>query len=430
MTSHYKLSLTAAIIINLNIMLSTGIFLNSIPLSKYAGGLSFVPYIIIGILLIPLIIAIAILVNHHDEGTLYDISQREVGSTLGFISSWTYFIAKPASASLMIHFFNYLISQLFPILQQFSIFRLDLIIIFLFILLNLLNMKIGRTIQFSFLSIKTVPIAFIILSGLWFFQSHNFAPAHLNITGIPMGLPLALFACSGFEATLSLSRHIKNAKRNAPLAIIFSYLLAILLYILYQFGYFAAINIGQLASIESFNGIAFFIQSICKRTHIHLQALLYICMGISALGGAYSILFSNKWNLYTLAKRNHTFFSKTLIMKNNAGIAYWCLFIEAIICVLYLTLTNANQIMMQQMSAFGSTIAYSISILAFTVFAFNTIKKTWARLLAIFALINCTIFLIACINGFINHGPYALYAFIGIIIIGLGMYKLKSKSPS
>ena len=57
----YRLSLTAAIAINLNIMLGAGVFLNSIPLTKYAGGYSFLPYIIVGVLLIPLIIAIATL---------------------------------------------------------------------------------------------------------------------------------------------------------------------------------------------------------------------------------------------------------------------------------------------------------------------------------------------------------------------------------
>jgi len=424
---NYKLSLPAAIVINLNIMLSTGIFLNSIPLSKYAGGFCFIPYIIIGLLLIPLIIAIALLLNHHDEGTFYDVSRKEVGPIFGFISSWAYFVAKPASVALMVHFFNHLMRQLFPALHCCSISTLDVIIITLFVLLNLLNMKIGRSIQFAFISIKTIPIVFIILAGLWFFQPHNFAPINLKMSGIPMGLPLALFACSGFEATLSLGRHIKNAKHNAPRAIIFSYLLAITLYVLYQFSYFAAIKLAQLATTESFNGIPFFIQSICKNAHIHLQALMSICMGLSALGGAYSILFSNTWNLHTLAKHRHTFFSDALMKKNHAGIAYSCLFAEAIICLLYIFLTKANQIMMQQISAFGSTVAYTISIIAFTSLAFGIIKKQWAKVLAIFALINCGIFLIACINGFINHGPYALYAFIAIIIGGLAMFTITAK---
>jgi len=430
MTSNYKISLPTAVIINLNIMLSTGIFLNSIPLAKYAGGLCFSPYIIIGILLIPLIISMALLLNYHDNGTFYDVSKREIGARLGFVSCWAYFIAKPASAALMIHFFNYLVRQLLPILQQYSILSLDMVVISIFVLLNLLNMKIGRSIQISFINIKAIPIAFIILAGLYFFQPHNFAPINLDFTGIPMSLPLALFACSGFEATFSLSRHIKNSKKNGPLALILSYLLAITVYALYQFAYFAAINIKQLSNIESFRGIAFFIQSIAKTPHVHLQTLLYLSMGISALGGAYSILFSNNWNLYILAKHNHTFFAKTLVKKNRAGIAYWCLLAEALICILHILLTNANQIMMQQISAFGSVIAYTISIVAFTTLAFNTIKKNWARILAVLALANCMIFLASCINGFINYGPYALYGFVAIILAGLLMFHLTNKKKS
>ena len=64
----YKLSLISAIVINVNIMTSAGIFLNSIPFSLQLGALSPMPYLVIGILLIPLIIAIAQLLKHVPEG--------------------------------------------------------------------------------------------------------------------------------------------------------------------------------------------------------------------------------------------------------------------------------------------------------------------------------------------------------------------------
>jgi amino acid transporter len=418
----YKLSLSAAVAINLNIMLSAGIFLNSIPLAKYAGGFCFVPYLIIGTLLIPLIIAMASLLRHHEDGTFYQLGKQELGSFWGFLSSWTYFIAKPASAALMIHFFNDLMMQLFPFLQKVSIYTWDLIVILIFAILNLLNMKIGRSIQFSFIFIKLIPLLFIIIAGLWFLQPINFSSLHLNLEGISLGLPLALFACSGFEATLSLASHIENSKRNASRAIIISYLIAIVVYILYQLGYYAAINIDKLAEIASFNGIAFFLKSMFAQPHYHLQALLYICIGISSLGGAYGILFSNNWNLHTLAEHHHTFCSTNLIKKNCAGIAYWCLFIEILICFSYIYFTNANQIMLQQMSAFGSTIAYTISISAFVILAFKKIKKNWAYIVALLALLNCFIFLASCINGFLNDGAQALYAFTAFLIFGSVMY--------
>lgn len=426
----YKLSLFSAIAINLNIMLGAGIFLNSIPLAKYAGGLGFMPYIIIGFLLIPLIIAMATLLNYHEEGTFYDVSKREIGPLFGFISSWTYFVAKPASAALMIHFSTHLMQQLFPILQQVSSFTLDIIIIGIYVSLNLLNMKIGRAIQFSFLSIKTIPLLFIIFAGFWFFKFQNFASINLNLRGISMGLPLALFASSGFEATLSLSQHIQNSKQNAPRAIIFSYFFAIFIYIIYQLCYFAPLNLAYLTSIESFNGIAFFIQSIYTNMHTSLQALMYTCIAISALGGAYSIIFSNNWNLYTLAHNGHTFFPQLLTKKNQSGIAYWCLFTEISLCLIYILLTRANQIMLQQISAFGSSIAYTISIIAFILLAFKVIKKNWARFIAILALINCITLIAFCINGFINHGLSALYGFIIIQLFGLIMYMFMLKQVS
>ncbi len=408
-------------------MLSTGIFLNSIPLAQYAGGLSTLPYIIVGILLIPLIISMALLLHHHEAGNFYDIGAKEIKPIFGFLSTWIYFFAKPASAALMVHFFSFLICELFPTLKCISLFTLDTTVIILFILLNLLNMKIGRSIQISFILIKIIPLLFIIISGIWFLQPCNFAPINLRLDGIPPGLPLALFAFSGFEATLSISRHIKNPKRNAPRAIMFSYLIALSVYILYQLGYYAAINITSLTNVESFRAIAHFIVSICQHTHKHLQGLLYMCMGISALGGAYSVLFSNKWNLYTLASHKHTFFHSQLLKKNKAGIAYWCLLIESLIIFLYIIGTNANQIILQQISAFGCTLSYTISILAFVALSLLKTKKLWMKILGIFALINCLIFITSCINGFINNELIALYAFGGMVAFGIVMYMITQK---
>ena len=428
MSSEFKISLRSAIIINLNIMLGTGIFLNSIPLAQYAAAACFLPYIITGILFIPLIISMATLLSYENGGgTFYDISKNQLGQLFGFISCWSYFIAKPASAGLMIHFFNYLMQQLFPVLQNYSIYGRDLFIIGLFAILNLLNMKIGRSIQFAFVNIKIIPIFFIIIAGIWYFNPLNFALSNFNFSGIPIGLPLALFACSGFEASLSLSQHIKDAQKNAPKAIIISYAIAIFIYIFYQISYFAAINISMLSQITSFNAISFFIFSIFKQNHATLQALLYICMCISALGGAYGIIFSNTWNLHRLAQNNHTFLSKRLLTKNHSGIAFWCLFAEIILCTAYILFTQGNQITMQYISVFGSTIAYTISVVAFTALAFKVIKSKWSHFIACLAIINCGIFLTACINGFIHHGPTALYVFIGMLAAGLMMFALTKK---
>jgi amino acid transporter len=426
MAQTYKLSLTSAIIINLNIMLGTGIFINSVSFAQNAGIFSFAPYLIIGILLIPLIIAMAVLINKQSDGSFYGVAKSELGQFWGFISTWTYFIAKPASAGLMIHFCCHLFRQLFPQLQIISLLNLDAIVITIFFVLNLFNMRIGRSIQFSFIVLKSIPIIFIILSGLWFLNPHNFSYIELPVAGIFGTLSLAIYAFTGFEASLSLSQHIDNAQKNAPRAIIISYLIVLSIFMFYQISYYGALNLDSLTHTDQLDGIALFLQSIYQTVHPHLKALLYICMGTSALGGAYGILFSNLWNLHGLAIHKHVPLHNHLATKNTAGIAYWCLFVEVIMCFAYLYTTNANTTTLRQINAFGCTLAYTISITAFAFLAFKTLKKRWAKIVALLALCNCSIFIIACINGFRINGPTAFYAFVAIIVVGiLGYYHRK-----
>jgi amino acid transporter len=425
---HHKISLPVAIIINLNIMLSAGIFLNSIPLAQYAGGLSPLTYIIIGSLLIPLIISIALLMNYHVQGNFYSVAAQELHPLLGFASIWSYFFAKPASAALMIHFFSDIMRQVFPTINGISHISLDIIVIIVFVMLNLLNMQIGKSIQVSFVAIKAIPIFAIILIGIWFLQPANFAPINLRPSGIIIGLPLALFAFAGFEATLSISKHIENAQRNAPFAIMLSYIIAVTISVLYQFGYYAASNLHTLSTNNYFQAIVCFLTSVFHQIHPTLVALLSILVSISALGGAYGIMFSNKWNLYTLAQHKHVFFHNSLLKMNRAGIAYWCLFVEACIILTYITSTGAHQIILQHISAFGCTTSYTISVISFAMLVFFKLKKTWLKVLAILALINCALLLSSCINGFIIHSPAALYIFGIMMAFGILMYLYTQKS--
>jgi amino acid transporter len=427
MAEEYKLSLPSAVIINLNIMLGTGIFINSADFAQKAGPFSFSPYLIIGILMIPLIMAMAVLINNQADGSFYGVAKHELGSFWGFISTWSYFIAKPASAGLMIHFCCSLFRQLFPVFTVIPVLALDTIVITLFVILNLLNMRIGRNIQLSFIALKAIPILFIMISGLWLLNPSNFTNIEIPFANIAVMLPLAIYAFTGFEASLSLNRHIKDARRNAPRAIIISYLIVMCTFLLYQLGYYGALNLAQLSGTNSFDGIALFLQSIFVQPHHTLKALLYICMGTSALGGAYSILFSNAWNLHNLAHNNHLNLKKYLTATNAAGIAYWCLFIEAGACFLYLFFTEANPVTLRQINAFGSTLAYTTSMFAFAVMAFATLKKRWAKILAIFALCSCSTFILACVNSFREFGPLALVAFLGLLLLGTLLYMIAKK---
>src|SRR5271169_2910080 len=98
MTKEHMLSLPTAILININIMLGVGIFINTAELAKRAGALGCLSYALVGILLLPLIICVAELVKLHPSGGFYIFARREINPFFGFLSAWIYFTGKLASA--------------------------------------------------------------------------------------------------------------------------------------------------------------------------------------------------------------------------------------------------------------------------------------------------------------------------------------------
>lgn len=114
MATETKLSLPTAVLISLNIMMGGGIFINTVELAKRAGALSGFMYPLIGLLIAPLMLTIAALIKLHPAGGFYIFGQKEINPFVGYLSTWSYFIAKLASASLMIYVAVSLVTQISP----------------------------------------------------------------------------------------------------------------------------------------------------------------------------------------------------------------------------------------------------------------------------------------------------------------------------
>ena len=243
MAAEHKLSLATAILININIMMGAGIFINTVELSKRTGLLSGFMYPLIGLIILPLIVAIAQLIKLYPSGGFYTFGQQEISPLVGYISTWSYFIAKLASASLMIHVSVSLITQIFPaLLSFFSLLTYDLLILSIFIGLNLLNMKTGSRIQFGFLGLKLIPVLFVIGIGIILFSPAQIFSLPVIWEGIPGSLPFVLYAAMGFEAICAISNKIQDAERNGPKAIMISFSVMMILVFLFQFLFYATLG--------------------------------------------------------------------------------------------------------------------------------------------------------------------------------------------
>jgi amino acid transporter len=234
-----------------------------------------------------------------------------------------------------------------------------------------------------------------------------------------VGLPLVLFCFLGFESACSLSRHIKNSQRNAPITILFSFIAVMLLVSTYQFLFYTTVGpvLGQQKQyVDAFPLLLRFLNPDYTQG---LTALFSIAIATSALGGAYGILYSNMWNFYTLAEHNHLVFSDSIKQLNQHHIPVWCVIIEGLICFGYVLLGTGAQIPLQYTATLGCIATYTISLIAY----FQQTRSA----LSVIGLSCCLILLGVCISGFISTSITPLLLFTGILLAGILMYTFKKK---
>jgi len=428
MTKERKLSLPVAILININIMLGAGIFLNTVKLSKLAGALSSFSYIIIGLLMLPLVISIAKLTGMYPDGGFYAFGKNEISPFAGFLSAWGYLIGKLGSGALMAYFSLKLIQHLIPVLSNINTLTLCIIVIIGFVLLNMLNIKAGGKIQTGFTILKLVPITFAILVGLFLFDPSNLSSVHRIWEGIPSSLPLLFYAAMGFEAACVLSCKIENPSKNAPKAIIMSYVIAISIAAIYQFMFYGALGTA-LSSITQTPGYLHAFPTLLKKLlpalpkiALYLQAILHLALASSALGGSYGIMFSNTWNLFTIAQNKHTFFSNFFTKFNKHAIPFACVIFIGVIYITYLLVSGGDQMHLQPMSSLGVVFAYTLSVLALFIAKLKRSDVEIPLWVPTIGLVNCGILIYACTKTLIERGLSSLVTFMILMALGSIMF--------
>lgn len=427
MSQSYKLSLPLAIVINMNIMLGVGLFVNTISLSKLAGIASPAVYLLVAVLMLPLVLSISKLLKTHPGGSFYTFGSQEISPRFGFLTSWSYFVSKMASATLMIHFAMLILQKTFPAISSLPIMGLDLAVLGAFTALNLQNMRTSSRIQFLFMTLKVLPVLFVVISGLIFFDM-----VQINTSvvweSIPLSIPLIIYAFSGFEASCSLSAHIQNAGKNAPRATLTAYFVIAGLSALYQLMFYALMS-NHLDSLTHYFEI---FPTVVKQVFgsasfgPHLQAALQMAIAVSSLGGSYGIMFSNCWNLQILAKHNHLPGSTWIGKLNEHAIPTACILAELLIGVLYLLATWGNNIPLQQISAFGCTLAYAMCVIALLANAKRQNSRS-ALILPVLGIVSCMLLLASCINGFLKNGTYSPLAIFGLIALGVVLFRNQNK---
>lgn len=420
MSSGHTLSVRAAIFITLNIMLGTGVFINTAVLAQKAGAWSVLLYLMGGVLMLPLIMSFARLTQVHEGADFYSFG-ASINPYVGFINTWGYFMSKLSSASLSLFVFSSFVQKTIPSLATIPTLALALSVLTIFSALNLLGTRIGSIIQTMFLTTKLFPLLGTILLACTYFEPFTIPHVHEFLPQLPITLPLVLFCFLGFEATCSLSRIIENPRKNASRVILFSFTILLTLTTLYQLFFYGAL--GDTLTAQTHNLSVSVFQLLVEKTMptaaAFLPKLFSLAVATSAMGGAYGILYSNMWNLYSLADQGHLPYSTLLTRFNRYHIPFMCVAAEALACCIYLFSTQGSQIPLQYISTLGCLITYTVGIL-------SLFKLTYSPL-SVAGLMSCSIALWICIKGFIATSLTPLFGFGLILFVGTLLFKPRTK---
>jgi len=423
-----RISLWSAIIININIIIGSGVFINTTELAKRAGLLGGLCYALVGLLLFPLILSFVRLLQLYPSGGFYSFCSTSINPFFGFINTWCYFFAKLSSATLAIHIFTLLMQKTFPSLTFCSAATFDIGILIMLLTLNMLNMQTGSKIQGWLMILKLFPLFLVIIAGLLLLKGSNLTPVHQLWQGIPAAIPLVLHALLGFEVACAISRNLENPEINGPRSILISYGIVITLYVLYQTFFYGILGTSLTQATNYSGAFPLLIDTfgISDQFRNILGHFIHLAIATSALSAGFGMIYANIWNLYSLAERKLTIIPQIITQHNRFNVPFVCVLIEGAIMLIYMLIINGEQTTFQQLSAFGTTVTYVISIIGLLA---TLHQHHHSLLLPIMGLINCLILMsVSLFTMWKTNNPVPLYIFIAIVISGIITYKISPKS--
>ncbi len=406
------LSLPHAILINLNAMVGSGIFINTVVLAALAGVYSPLIYLVVGILILPLMLCFSHLAYLYPHGSLYTYSST-ISTKAGIWSAWSYFHGKLASCAVAIHVAATLIKTSIGALQvpygsDISLVAIDSGLLALFTLLNYYHLRTGKLLQLIFMVGKLVPIATIIIVGIWYPAAHGIT-THTIAHSIA-GIPLVLYAFMGFETSSGFTRSLLNAEKNSWRAMAAAFVGGLTITTLFQYcAYRAVPSIESLSSYFQLFPSLLAAGGITGHTATLLLTLLHGGIAASAAGVAYSILYANSGNLHELARRNLIRGSSFFAPINAYHVPARCLMVESGVVLIYLLFATAQLPFLQQMAAAGVVVTYAMSVRALARLYYN---RGWLlRGIPAAGTASCLLLFAAMIRSGMLLGwmPYVLY---------------------
>lgn len=269
------------------------------------------------------------------------------GETAGFFTGWTYWIVSWVSTTTVIVTSVGYLSPILPFKGAMSYFVLQVILLWSIVLVNLRGVGAAGRAEFFLGALKAIPLLFLPLCALYYFDGHNFMNLPKSNSGgifpsLGKVILLTFWGFIGLETATTPAGSVESPHRTIPKAIFWGTLFVSLLYILNYLGISGYLPHDVLS--ES------------KAPYVDATAKLF--------GGSWHILISviasalcvgtlNAWVLSSgqvaLGLGQDEFLPSVFKRQNQHGAPYWSIILSSVGLVPLLALT-ANEKLSEQIS--------------------------------------------------------------------------------
>ncbi|MDQ5890491.1 MAG: basic amino acid/polyamine antiporter, family [Candidatus Dependentiae bacterium] len=425
MKSVRTIGLLAAILININVIVGSGIFINLHPFMSQLGTGSFVVYLVAALFLLPVVAVLALLARQQPEsGGLYVYAKTYLHPAVGFLCGWSYFVGKAISVGLMANLLMLVVESVFPSLLVVPHIALVAGLLLFLASANIIGASLQGRVQWLFIAAKVIPVVSILGLLAWKGGQVPLSFAQVSTDSLVAVVPIAVFAMVGFEVTCTIAHLFVRPEYTIVRAFVIGFLTVATLLSLFQ----GAVSLLMPASALSLGLPAAQLASIAEAYVPSVSWLMTLCVYLSILGGTFGILTSNCWNLHRLAAQGHVPGAKWLTKVTAGQVPWVSLLVEVCVCVAGVAIST-QQLPLQKMSVLGVIFAFFCAMLA-AFFARNAAGVRLVHPLIVCAALCSTLglFGITLYHIFL-YGisvPY-LVLFGGGIMVGLGYEQWRDK---
>ena len=362
-------------------------------------------------------------------GGLYVYVENIYGLLAGFLAGWTQVIVYgPAIIGSVVGFMSLLMVNFFGLSAAWRLPLAILSIIFVAII-NLFENRVGALFSIITTIAKLVPIAVIIIAGLFWGHEHALGQTVQQVTSTSAGsfgvaVLSTLFAYDGWILIANLGGEIKNSQKVLPQAIIWGILAVMAVYVLITLATFRFLPANQIHRLGQ-NTIAYLVNAVFGKIGGKLLSAGII---ISMLGTLNGKILTFPRIAYAMAKRGHLPFSKQLAYltpKGKSPVVATTLI--SVLAILMVAIIDPDRL--SDLCVFSVYCFYMLAFVGIFILRkrqpgprpFSTPLYPWIPIIAVLGGI------FVLVSEAIND-PARVILFLGIIIVGLPiLFFLKKK---